>query len=73
VIIADPLHQLSAGFWTFDDGVGENFGRGKHYTGDAIIGSGGRIISVPERSGKVIQCTGYDCFKFDVSNTPCLR
>lgn len=61
-----------AGYWTFDDGIGVNTGVSKEVTGDAIIGQHGSIISVPERSGKVVQCMGLECFKFDVTQT-CLK
>jgi len=70
---SDLFNVDSAGYWTFDDGVGANTGRSNEVTGDAIIGSDGRIISVPERSGKVVQCTGYDCFAFDTTIASCLR
>jgi len=73
IYISDPFNIDSAGYWTFDDGVGENTGRSKDITGDAIIGNDGGIISVPERSGKVVQCSGYQCFTFDVSETPCIQ
>ena len=77
----DPFNHKESGYWDFEDHSVTNTAAGA-----SVIGHGenenGVIISVPERSGKVMQCSGTDasvtCFSVppaatSAEKTPCLR
>ena len=61
-VILDPFAEKEVGYWNFNDGTILNNG-----TGADLLGNGdgdGVILYDISRNTRVIQCRGFNCFKF---------